>query len=116
MRVRGVLVGAALALLGAVVGVAAVWTHARWWGLALGVAASLATELALDRGARRLLFAGGWLAASAFFLLSRPEGDYVVASDTIGYTFLAAGLLVLTVAVATVPPRRRVTRTPRPTP
>ena len=62
----------------------------------------------MPRGLRRILYAGGWLTASAYFLLARPEGDFAVASDPIGYTFIAVGLLLLVLAVATVPPRRRV--------
>jgi hypothetical protein len=104
------LAGLLLLPLGAAVGLAAVWTHGRWWGLVLGVAATLAGELALPRGGLRLMYAAGWVLASAYFLLARPEGDYVVASDTLGYTFLGFGLVVLVVAVATVPPRGRLPR------
>lgn len=103
-----VLTGLALVALGVVVGVAALWTHGRWWALALGAAATLAAELAVPGGLRRLLYAGGWVTASAYFLFARPEGDFAVASDRIGYAFLGLGLLVILVAVATVPLRRRV--------
>jgi hypothetical protein len=96
-----------LLALGAVVGLSAVWTHSRWWALALGAAATLTAELAAPRGLPRLAYAAGWLAASAYFLLARGEGDFVVGSNAVGYTFLGLGLVVLVLAVATVPPRRR---------
>ena len=98
---------AALLLLGALVGLSAVWTHGRWWALALGAGATLAAELAAPRGLLRLAYAGGWIAAAAYFLLTRPEGDFVVASDALGYTFLGLALLVLARAVATAAPRGR---------
>jgi hypothetical protein len=99
---------------GAMVGVSATWTHGRWWALALGAAATLAAELAVPRGGLRLMYAAGWVLASAYFLLARPEGDFVVASDAIGYTFLGLGLLVLVLAVVSVPPRRRLPGGPGP--
>ena len=94
-----------LLLLGAAVGLAAVWTHGRWWSFALGAAATLATAYALRRGLLRTAYAGGWLLAAAYFLLARPEGDFVVGSDARGYAFLGLGLLLLSYTVATVPPR-----------
>ena len=97
----------ALLLLGAVVGLSTVWTHSRWWALALGGTATLVTEVAVPRGLPRLAYAAGWIAASGYFLLARGEGDFVVGSNPVGYTFLGLGLVVLVLAVATVPPRRR---------
>jgi hypothetical protein len=105
------LVCIALFVLGAVVGLAAVWTHARWWGLALGAAATLVTEVAVPRGLPRVAYAAGWVVSVAYFLLARPEGDFVVASDPLGYSFLGVGLAVLVVAVATIPPRARTRAT-----
>ncbi|MDH2414993.1 DUF6113 family protein [Nocardioides sp. CER19] len=97
-----------LVLLGAAVGLAATWTHNRWWALALGAAATLVSELAVPPGLLRVAYAGGWVAASAYFLLARPEGDFVVGSDAIGYTFLGLGLVVLVLAVVTIPHRARL--------
>jgi hypothetical protein len=97
-----------LLLLGAVVGLSATWTHSRWWALVLGAAATLAAELAAPRGLLRVAYAGGWLAVAAYFLLARPEGDFVVASGPIGYTFVGLGLVVMILAVATIPPRGRL--------
>lgn len=97
-----------LLLLGAVVGLSAAWAHSRWWALALGAAATVAAELAAPRGLLRIAYAAGWVAAATYFLLARPEGDFVVGSDGIGYTFLALGLLVVVLALATIPPRHRL--------
>ncbi|SFB77593.1 hypothetical protein SAMN04487968_101459 [Nocardioides terrae] len=94
-----------LLLLGAAVGLAAVWTHGRWWALALGAAASLTTALAVPAGLLRLAYAAGWAAMAAYFLLARPEGDFVIGSDPPGYTFLGLGLVLLVVGIATIPPR-----------
>ncbi|GAB7005125.1 hypothetical protein JCM18899A_25980 [Nocardioides sp. AN3] len=104
-----------LLLLGALVGLCAVWVHGRWWALGLAAVATLVTELAVARGVPRIAYAAGWVAASTYFLLARPEGDFAVGSDPVGYTFLALGLVVLVLAVTTNPPRRRsgTTTTPR---
>jgi hypothetical protein len=97
-----------LLVLGAAVGMAATWTHSRWWGLALGAAATLVSELALPPGLLRIAYAAGWVAGSAYFLLARPEGDFVVGSNAIGYTFLGVGLLVVVLAIGTIPQRARL--------
>jgi hypothetical protein len=97
--------GAGLLLLGVLVGVSAVWVHGRWWAFALGAAATVATELATPRGLLRVAFAVGWVLGAGYFLLARPEGDFVVGSDAIGYSFLALGLVVVVIGVATIAPR-----------
>lgn len=96
-----------LLLLGAVVGLSAAWTHGRWWALALGAAATLACEAAAPAGLPRVAYAGGWVALAAYFLLARPEGDFIVGSNPLGYTFVGLGLAVIVLAVATIPPRSR---------
>jgi hypothetical protein len=100
--------GLGLLVLGAAVGLAAVWTHSRWWALALAAAATLAAELAAPRGPLRVAYAVGWVAASGYFLLARPEGDFVVGSNAIGYTFLGLGFVVVVLAIGTAAPRRRL--------
>jgi hypothetical protein len=97
-----------LLLLGAVVGLSATWTHSRWWALLLGASATLAAEVAASPGLLRIAYAGGWVAAAAYFLLARPEGDFVVGSTAVGYTVLVLGLLVVVLALATMPPARRI--------
>jgi hypothetical protein len=37
----------------------------------------------------------GWLAALTWLLLGRPEGDFVVANDFLGWGLLAGGVIVL---------------------
>jgi len=70
------------------------------WGLVLAVAASGATVL-LGRSVSRgtgFLAAAGWVVGAAILVLGRPEGDYVIASDYLGYGFLlcATGVVVVT--------------------
>ena len=42
----------------------------------------------------------GWLLALAWLLLGRPEGDFVVANDWLGWGLLAGGVIVLGLLVA----------------
>ncbi len=67
------------------------------WGLALAVAGSVAAVVLARAGGRALGFAaaGGWVIGVGLLLAGRPEGDFVVASDWLGDTFL----LLATVAV-----------------
>lgn len=96
-----------LLLVGAVSGLAGVLVHARWWGVPLLLAAMVASLLALPGGWwSRLPFAAGWVAAVAWALVPRPEGDFLLASTTRGYLVLGSGLLVATWAIATLPRRR----------
>lgn len=97
---------------GAATGLAGVAVHSAWWGLALTAAATLAALRALpgtlsERGA----FALGWLVLVGVALTGRPEGDYAVASNPVGYGLLLLALLVGVVGVVTVAdargPRRR---------
>lgn len=103
---------AALGLLvaGFVIGVAAVAVHARAWGLPLGAVATLAALVALPPGLwSRCPYAAGWIVALALALVPRPEGDYAIASDVPGYLLLAVGLVLLVLALATLPVGRRRT-------
>lgn len=89
---------AALASLvgGAAVGLGAVLLHDYWWGLLLGVAATVAVLIALpaERGAR-LAFALGWVVVLWRATTERAEGDYLVSSDVRGYSLLVLGMVVL---------------------
>ena len=90
--------------LGAVTGVAAVAVHQRSWGLALVVAAVVATVLALPRGWwTRLPFALGFVALLGLAMTPRGEGDYLVPGNTRGYVLLGVGVIVFVIAVASLP-------------
>ena len=85
-----------LLVLGGATAVGTVVLHARWWGLALGVAATLAVLAALPGGWwTRLAFALGWVSTLSVLAGERTEGDYLVAADLPGYLLLGAGLVVL---------------------
>ena len=93
-----------LALAGAATGIATVALHQIGWGLALGLAASAVTMLALPGGWwSRLAFAVGWDVVVGWLTVPRPEGDYVISQDLPGYAVLGAALVLLVVGVATLP-------------
>ena len=99
---------AALGLLvaGAVTGVATVALHELWWGLALAVAAVLATVVALPPGWwSRLAFVVGLDAMVGWLTVTRTEGDYLISQDVQGYAVLVLGLVLLVGALATLPRR-----------
>lgn len=103
-----VLAAAGLLLLGAVAGVAATAVHALWWGLLLGVAATVATAVAARPGMTRIAFSAGWVAVVGVLSVPRGEGDYVIGQDLPGYVLLATALALVVTSVATLPARRRV--------
>ena len=63
------------------------------WGLLLAVAASGAGGLALVAVRRDgvLGYAVGWFGAALLVLAGRPEGDYLVGGDLLGWGFLLLG-------------------------
>ena len=89
-------------LLGGVVALAAVVVHRADAfglpiGLVLGVVASLSTAWHLRRSTAPRLAASyclGWLAVLGLVLVGKPEGDFALASDALGYTLMAVGLLL----------------------
>lgn len=106
-------------VMGAAVGVAATAVHrleagafgaALPLGLALAVLATFAVALVLRRipvpSRLATSYAVGWLVVFALALQGRPEGDYLVAGDAVGYALMltAAGVL----ALGLVPGRRVV--------
>jgi hypothetical protein len=107
--------GVRLAPLALVAGVAlavgTVAVYQLWWGLLLGAAATLAVLVATPPGwGTRLPLALGFDGIVALTAVPRSEGDYLVASTGSGYTVLGLALLVLCVAIATLPrPDRRQT-------
>lgn len=101
--------GAGLLLLGASTAVAAVVAHETWWGLALAVAAVVATQVAIGPGwLTRLPYAGGFAGIVVWVLPTRAEGDYLISSSPSGYTLLGLTLVLVVVSVATLPRPRRV--------
>uniref|UniRef100_UPI002B268A7B DUF6113 family protein n=1 Tax=Nocardioides sp. TaxID=35761 RepID=UPI002B268A7B len=104
MRLRVPLAVLSLAA-GAVVGTASVLVHGGTLGLTVALVAALASVLALPPGWwARLPFALGWLGSVLYFSNPRPEGDYLVASDTGGYLLLASGMAIAAFGVITVRP------------
>jgi hypothetical protein len=98
----------AMLLCGAVTGLAAVAVHGRPWGLALGLAATLATTLALPRGwSTRFAFVVGWAGLVVYAAQTRPEGDYAIAANGAGFTLLVAAFVLVLVGVVTLPQVRR---------
>lgn len=96
--------GAALAVLASVLH-RLVWRSAGLtlpWGLALGVAASvlcgIAAGVLLGR-AGTFALAAGWVLALYWLLRGRPEGDYLVAADALGWWFLGLSVGAMAVLV-----------------
>ena len=101
MRILGAV---GLLLAGAATGVATVALHELWWGLAFGLVATVITVLALPAGWwSRLSFVAGWDLMVGWLAFPRPEGDYVISQDVQGYAVLALGLVLLVVAIGTLP-------------
>jgi hypothetical protein len=96
-----------LAGIGTAVGTVAVYQW--WWGLLLGAATTLLVALATPPGwATRLPLAVGFDGTVVLMAMPRGEGDYLVASTGPGYAVLGLALVVLTLAIATLPrPSRR---------
>jgi Family of unknown function (DUF6113) len=116
--VRGLLVHCLALLLGAAVSLASVAVHRRTaFGLPAGLALALATTFAVAWAFRQsprprltTSYGAGWLVVFTIVLTGRPEGDYALASDVDGYTFIGAGFVLLFVsltALAARPPGRR---------
>lgn len=105
----------ALLLLGALTGIASVAVHQWWWGLPLGVAAPVATAVALPAGWwSRLPFSLGWVVMVGYLTIPRPEGDFVIPDGTAGYVLLVVAMVLLVSGLVTLP--RRAPRTPEPAP
>src|SRR3954462_11721068 len=91
-------------LAGVAAGVATVAVHQWWWGLLLAVAATLLTLLAAPPGwYTRLPFAVGFAGAVLLLAVPRGEGDYLLGSTAAGYAVLGLALVVVMIALATLP-------------
>lgn len=97
-----IVTAAALLVLGAAVGLASVATHELTWGLPLAATASVAMLVALPPvWWARASFGLGWGIAGGYLSQTRPEGDYVIATDVRGYLVVALGVVVLVSALVT---------------
>lgn len=97
-----------LVAVGAATALAAVAVHELWWGLPLTVAVLGFGLLAVGSGWwTRLPGALGFVAGVAWVVPARPEGDYAIASSGRGYALLGLALIVLVLAIATLPRPRR---------
>lgn len=86
----------ALFLLGAVSVLAAVLVHADWWGLLLAWGVVVAILVATPNGWHgRPAFTAGWVLMLVASLTTRPEGDFLVASDLSGYGVLATAPVLI---------------------
>lgn len=101
-----------LLVLGAVVGAAGALIQGAWFpgGLLLALAGEIGLCLGgalLVRGrAGAVAPAGGWMIAVILLTTSRPEGDFVFASDGGSYIFLLGGMAAA-VMCATLAPTRQ---------
>ncbi|WGL53458.1 hypothetical protein P5P86_06400 [Nocardioides sp. BP30] len=94
------LLGLALLLGGALVGLATVAVHAWWWGLLLAAVASIACVLALPaRWWAQVSFTVGWWVPFAIAMFSRREGDYAVGRHPLDYGLVALGPVLELVAL-----------------
>ena len=113
MSVRAVLARVGVLLLGAWVGALGAVVHRMTvgvggldvpWGLVLALVATLATAVACDGLVRvgAAWFGFGW---TLVLLLQQVQstGSYLVASDTLGWTFTIGGLGVCAAAVVVAP-------------
>ena len=98
-------------LAGIAAAVATVAVHQRWWGLLLGAVTTLLVLVATPAGwATRLPFALGYDGVAGLASVPRGEGDYLLAASASGYAVLGVALVVLVLAVATLPKPDRKTR------
>ncbi|HEY1135502.1 MAG TPA: hypothetical protein VGE77_13085 [Nocardioides sp.] len=91
---RQVALGLAVAVAGAVSGLASVVVGGHWWGVLLAAVAAAAALVALPGRLARCGFAGGWVAMLLVVLQWTPGGDFAIASNAKGYALLGLGLAV----------------------
>ena len=128
MTVRLVVVRVGFAFAGAVICLATLVAHRHVWSLfgvdlPWGLVLSLGTTYLiiraaalLDGPAGALCVALAWVAVLLYLFGGRAEGDYLFASDWLGYSVLIGGLLAVGAGVVvSVSGPRAATRTSRPT-
>lgn len=89
-------------VVGAVSGAAGTVLHRQWWGLALALTTGLVVLAWLPPGSVRLAFALGWWVPVLRGALSLPSGGFLIASDALGWSFLAGSGVLLVTAMLTV--------------
>ena len=91
-------------LAGVAAAVAAVALYQWWWGLLLAAATTLLVLVAAPAGwGTRLPFALGFTGVVGLVALTRGEGDYLITASAAGYTVMGLALVVLMLAIATLP-------------
>lgn len=104
--------GCMLAVFGVVLAVLESFLHpVRLFGIPVGVILAVLVNLAVaqlvGRAARSRLLAlipgAAWLLVVIVFAIGRPEGDFVVAANWIGYGYLIAGAVASIVGVLALP-------------
>jgi hypothetical protein len=76
------------------------------WGMLLGVAASASIVWLARAVSRRmgLVAAAGWIVGTGLVLGGRPEGDYLLAQDALGISYLLiSAVVVISVAAGGAP-------------
>lgn len=92
---------------GGAVAVCTVLLHDYAWGMALGVATTVAVLMAAPPGWwGRFAFALGWVGVLWRASTETAAGDYLVSTDTAGYALLIFGLGVFAAGLAGLVPRR----------
>lgn len=97
----------AATVVGLLSGVAGTVLHQTWWGLSLAVGTGLVVVAWLPPGGVRLAFALGWCVPVLRGALAKPAGGFLVGEDAMGWSFVAASLVLLVAALLTVAAGRR---------
>ena len=93
-----------LLVVGAGTGIATVAVHDLVWGFVLAATATTVATYALRPGWwSRLAFVAGWGGIVGWLTFPRPEGDYLISQDWQGYAVLGIAVVLLIVALGTLP-------------
>jgi hypothetical protein len=81
---------------GALIAVATVAVHQRWWGLLLALAATFSGHGVLPaRWWGRLMFAAGWAGMIGYVTMPSPGEGFLIGADAKGYALLGAVLIMV---------------------